>query len=449
MTGPTALPPQWRRVSRLPGLEGRIPSRPRGTVLLTTVGSLGDLYPLLSLARALEEAGMEPRLALSPDDCEVAEDWGLVATPVGPTQAEVCRRLGVTRDQIADSVLRDPAPMLRDVAIPMIETLAPQLDRLAEGADVVAATAFALSAPITAERLSLPFVPLVLQPLLLFSAVDPPRGGPFRLARPDPRGPVRAWNRVVMRLGRWELGRRLRRPLDDARARLGLPPQPGTPILDHAARVPLRLGLWDPEFAPAPSDARDLEVAGFPPPPVAQPLDPALDRWIEDGPPVAVITLGSIAQQLGAPRFWEEAVGFARTMGLRAVLLHGAAAVPEASDVAARPFAPHAALFHRAAVVVHHGGIGTTAEALRAGVPQIVAPVGGDQVDNAYRLRGMGVAGVVPAKSFTAARAAEALHRLLKTFDHHEAAALGDRIRARDGAAQAALHLARVALSAR
>ena len=441
----------WSGPARLPGLEGRIPEGARGTVLLSTAGSLGDLYPVLSVARALEAAGLDALLALGPDDAAVARKWGLQAHPVGPSADEICRRLGVSRDDIAASVLRDPGPLIRDVALPMAAALVPEMDALCERADVVAATAFAFSAPLAAERAGLPFVPLVLQPMLAWSALDPPRAGAFRAALPAPRGPLgRGWNRLVLGAARAELRRRHRRDLADLRGRLGLSPDPGTPLIDHGgATVPLRLGLWDEAFAPVPADAVEgLVAVGFPPAPQGE-SDAALLRWIDEGPPVLVATLGSVAQSLAGPDFWFEVVRMARALGLRSVLLSGDAPVPEGRDVVARRYAPHADLFPRAAAILHHGGIGSTAEALRAGRPQIVVPVGGDQPDNAARLVRMGVAATVPARRFRAARAARALSRVIERFHSDAAGARAAEIAGRDGAAAAALHLAQIALGGR
>jgi UDP:flavonoid glycosyltransferase YjiC (YdhE family) len=158
------------------------------------------------------------------------------------------------------------------------------------------------------------------------------------------------------------------------------------------------------------------------------------------------VTLGSVAHGLIGAGFWDEAVAMARAVGLRAVLLHGEAEAPSGPDVLTLPYAPHSRLFPEAAAIVHHGGIGTTAEALRAGKPQIVLPIGADQPDNAARLQDLGVAATVPARRFTAALGAEALSRLLDGFDHVEAQTLAREIAGTDGAAEAALLLGQVAL---
>ncbi len=169
-----APPPHWNGARHLPGLAGRIPPPTRRAVVLSTIGSLGDLYPVLSIARAIEARGLEPRLALSPEDCDVARRWGLIATPVGPSQAEVCEALGMTRDEIAASVLKDPSPLVRHALMPLLPEMARRIADLCDGAGLVSATTFALGAPLAAELRGLPYVPLVLQPFSILSAADPP-----------------------------------------------------------------------------------------------------------------------------------------------------------------------------------------------------------------------------------------------------------------------------------
>lgn len=361
-------------MSRFAGSDGP------GAIVLATVGSMGDLYPVLSLAISLEEMGAETRLLLSPDDCDVARDWGLRATPIGPTRAQVCAAMGQTEDEMAAAFFRNPLPFLRRVAIPSMADVLPRIEAACVGAACVSATFLAFGAAFAAEKARLPFVPLLLQPMLTWSALAPSRGPGFDLmAHPPRNGLARVWNRAVLGGMERVIGLGLRGPMNRVRAGRGLPPFRGTPLLDTGgAEVPLRLGLWSDRFAPVPPDApRNLRAVGFPRRPLGD-LPGEVQTWLDAGPPPLVVTLGSIAQNLGGADFYGRAIALSRALDLRAVVLHGNGPAPEgADDILALPGAPHGPLFPQAAAILHHGGMGTTAEALRSGRPQFVMPIGG------------------------------------------------------------------------
>ena len=121
-----------------------------------------------------------------------------------------------------------------------------------------------------------------------------------------------------------------------------------------------------------------------------------LDRFLAAGEPPVVFTLGSTAVHIGRD-FYQSAAAAARTLGRRAVLLVGKNPHPAAEDhdILVLDYVPLGAILPRAAAVVHHGGIGSCAEALRAGLPSLIVPFGYDQPDNAERLRRLGVARVL------------------------------------------------------
>lgn len=440
--------PQWSGVSRLPGLEGRIPKPQRGAVVLATAGSLGDLYPVLSVATSLEDLGVETRLLLAPDQCDVARSWGLLATPVGPTRAQICAGLGKTEDEVAAAFFRNPMPFLRRVTRSTMAEVMPEIELACVGASCVSGTLLTFGAAFAAEKAGLPYVPLLLQPMLSWSALDPPRGPGFDLMARSPQNPMtRGWNRALRGAITSALTLGLRGPANGVRTQMGLPPFLGTPLLDiGGARVPLRLGLWSDAFARVPRDAPPgLRAVGFPRRPLGE-LGDDVQAWLDAGPPPLVVTLGSIAQTLGGAAFYDRAVRLARAMGLRALVLHGKAAAPHAApDVLSLPAAPHGPLFPQAAAILHHGGMGTTAEALRAARPQIVVPIGGDQPDNAARLVKMGVAVSLTPKRVTPERALPMVRALLDRFDYGAARDLADHITAEDGARAAALQLAQIA----
>ena len=111
--------------------------------------------------------------------------------------------------------------------------------------------------------------------------------------------------------------------------------------------------------------------------------------------------------------------------------------------------APHSWPFPRMAAVVHHGGAGTVAAGLRAGIPSIIVPFAGDQPVWAQQVEKLKVGPKpIPRRLLTAERLAEAFH--LATIDaemRHRAALLGERIRAEDGIGQAVAIIERYLIS--
>jgi len=130
-----------------------------------------------------------------------------------------------------------------------------------------------------------------------------------------------------------------------------------------------------------------------------------------------VFTLGSAAV-LAAGDFYEQSAKAAKKLGVRAVLLIGTDArnrpqetLPDSICVA--EYAPYSKLFGRVALVVHQGGVGTTAQCLRAGRPMLIMPYSHDQPDNARRMKRMGVARVIQRASYKPWRVARRVRAML------------------------------------
>lgn len=386
-------------------------------VLLTTLGSKGDLYPVLAVAEAIAARGHPVRLALAPEDAEIARARGLEAHSVGLSHADVAAELGISVSEMARIVFRDPSPLLSRALYPMSPSVVEALEPLARDASCVAGTLFALAGTLIAERLSIPYVPLLLQPMLTQSAMTPPRIPGFVPPMfTDGSGTLKgSWNRAWMSVVHFELRRRHAREQNAMRAACGLDATDALPIFGYATPPATRIGLWDAGFAPVPGDVTPgIETVGFPfwQDPGAMPH--ALVDFLDAGPAPLVITLGSVAHELAAPGFYENAVALARGAGLRVVILSGEAEVPKGDDICAVPYAPHAPLFARARAVVHHCGMGTTAQALRAGVPQLCYPLGADQPDNAAKVIAQGLGTRLP-KSARGRKAEAALKHALSS----------------------------------
>jgi UDP:flavonoid glycosyltransferase YjiC (YdhE family) len=130
-------------------------------------------------------------------------------------------------------------------------------------------------------------------------------------------------------------------------------------------------------------------------------------------------------------------------LGVRAVLLVGRNPAnrpppPLPEGVFVTEHAPHQELFPRAAAIVHQGGIGTTGQALRSGRPMLIVPHAHDQPDNAFRVKGLGVARVLYPRHYTASRVVEHLRTLLMTPRYSTCAEeVGQIVRTKDGTEQA------------
>ncbi len=140
-----------------------------------------------------------------------------------------------------------------------------------------------------------------------------------------------------------------------------------------------------------------------------------LTEFLDAGEPPIVFTLGSAAV-MDARDFFEESAKAAGILNRRAVLLYGVYnESPKGVDenIVGFDYAPYSQVFPKAACVVHQGGVGTTAQVLRAGVPHLIMPFSHDQPDNAARCERIGVARTISREKYTAQTAAKQLRELL------------------------------------
>jgi UDP:flavonoid glycosyltransferase YjiC (YdhE family) len=155
-----------------------------------------------------------------------------------------------------------------------------------------------------------------------------------------------------------------------------------------------------------------------------------LQKFLEAGEPPIVYTLGSAAV-MDARDFFEESARAAKILKKRAVLLYGIFNEPPKGtdeNIVAVDYAPYSQVFPRAACVVHQGGVGTTAQVLRAGVPHLFMPYSHDQPDNAARCERIGVAKIISRDRYTAETAAKKLRGLLADESYKTKAAEAAKI---------------------
>ena len=413
-------------------------------IVLATLGSHGDVHPFISLGKALKQRGFSVLAASSGHYRPLFEAEGLAFAAIGPDEDDALRVMGVSAGQFVRDLLTQDMAVVKfaqDFLADCVRDLMP----VVAGADLVVCHHIAYAAQLAAESLAIPHVHVLLSPTLLLSPDDPPVLGEAPFAR-APGRTGRIWNRALvasLRLAFRLFIRRARR----VRAELGLPRTRDLPFLDPGGAHAV-LGLFSPLLMLAPTAHLGLG-ATFHDGGETAPLAPEVSAFLDAGPPPVVLTLGSFAA-LGGAEVLRDGVAAVRALGRRALVIAGR---DEARDFGAPPgddllvwgYAPHSAVFPRAAAVVHHGGAGTSAQALRAGKPQVIAPFFADQPDNAARVARLGVARVLPRQKFSEAGAAEALRALLDNPDcARKAERVSARIGAEDGAGAAADIIARL-----
>ena len=397
-------------------------------VLLSTIGSRGDVQPLVGLGLELKAQGQEVRLCVPPDFREWIEGLGLPVTPIGP-------ELKGTAKPSSGPIQFTPEQRQK-----MIEgTVAAQFETIgaaARGCDLmVGGTALQVAAPSIAESMGVPYVFAALCPAVLPS---PHHAPPVLVALGDrPAGAAadysdlweqdaRRWNDTWAHL------------LNARRAALGL-----GPVADVRRHI-LTDRPWlaaDPVLAPwpDPSDPSVFQTGAWIVPDT-RPLSPELEAFLEAGEPPIYFGFGSIRAPENLARAMIES---ARALGRRAILLRGWAelALPDdAPDCLAIGEVNQQALFRRVAAAVHHGGSGTTTAATRAGAPQVLVPQHYDQHYFAGRVRELGIGCAHPFEAPTAETLASALEQALQPQVAERARVIAARVR-EDGARVAAERL--------
>jgi UDP:flavonoid glycosyltransferase YjiC (YdhE family) len=408
---------------------------PGARIVFSTFGSLGDLHPYLAIALRLRARGHDPVIATSQLYQRRVEALGLSFCPVRPDRVEQVGDPGMM-DRMRGT-RRSPDQVFREMFMPSLRES--YLDTLAAaaGADLLVSHPLAFATRLVAEQTGTPWVSSVLQPLALFSAYDPPLVGPTALVSSlIALGP--AVHKPIVRGAKWSL-RGWSEPWHDLRAEIGLPPTTQNPIFEGQHSPLLVLALFSHLIGERQPDwPSQTLVTGFPfYDEDGGALPVSLARFLDDGPPPIVFTLGTSAvAQAGT--FYEQSAEAAALLGQRAVLLTGKdprnrpATLPP--GVIAVDYVPYAALFPRAALVVHQGGIGTTAQAMRAGRPMLVVPFAHDQPDNARRVSKLRIGRTISRRSYTAERVAAKLGQMVGDRSYAmRANRAGAAVRAEDG----------------
>jgi rhamnosyltransferase subunit B len=381
----------------------------RRKFVLVPVGSSGDIHPFVWLGKGLVSLGHEVVVIVHRPFDRTMEDAGLRTIAYG-TQDEyeaVIRHPDLWHPRRGFALIATMASRWYPEIVPRIQT------EMAPGRTLLVGAGIAFGARIAAEAFQVPLVTVQLQPVAFMSATDPPLiGAGFEWFMRAPR-----WvRRVLYRLGDLNSDRFVAPGINAFRTQLGLrsrvrrimrgywmspfkvvalfpewygPKQPDWPPQTVVTRFP----LYDESDQVAVAE----ELAGF----------------LDAGEPPVLFTAGSANIQ--ARRFFEAGLNACVRLHLRALFVtRFPEQLPSGLSREVRHFAyvPFSQVFPRCKAIVHHGGIGTVAQGLAAGVPQLVMAMSHDQPDNGFRIVRLGVGAYLYPRAFTPGRVAATLERL-------------------------------------
>jgi rhamnosyltransferase subunit B len=417
-------------------------------IIFTTIGSLGDLHPQIAIALELRQRGHDIAFTIPQQYRDRIESLGFEFHCLRPEgfafndPEEMARMVDVKTGT---------EYLIRQGILPSLPNTYTDLMDSAKNADFIIAGSVVYAAGLVAEKLGIRWASCPLQPLSLLSAYDPSVlvALPF-LIKFRGWGPL--FNRGILQLFA-AVTKSWSAPIHQLRKELQLPPLSGNLLSNESPY--LVLALFSSVLAkPQPDWPKKAIATGFTfydgaentvgvirlrSSQVASPLEnrfpPELQQFLDSGEPPIVFTLGSAAVVVPGT-FYQESIQAVSQLNRRAVLLIGNNPPPDrlSEDIIAIDYVPYSQIFPRACAIVHQGGIGTTAQALRAGCPTLVVPYSQDQPDNAARVERLGTSRTIDRQQYTAARIVRELTELLKNPDcTTKAAAIGRIIRSEDG----------------
>lgn len=415
------------------------------TITVIAFGSRGDVQPYAALVVALRARGHDTCLAATDSFATLAAEANVPFRSLGPfSPQELARRPEVQTAIRRGGQLGGLLALMR-ASRPLMTSILEGCWRVTADTRAVVIPSIPFGALDSALARDLPAISAPLHSFTPTRAFPSPFFAPLGIRLDTPE------NRLTYHVMRGALWTMMGGVLNRWRRDKGLPPTSSRIYFAEldSARIPTIYG-FSPAVLPAPQDLPPwhhvagywfLDArAGYQPP-------ATLAQFLASGPKPIAIGFGSMDDQRPQERTGVVLEALHRC-GKRAVLLAGwggfaAAQLP--SSVCLIDAAPHSWLFPQVSAVVHHGGAGTTAAALQAGVPSVIAPFGGDQPFWARRLTqlGVGVAGE-PLARLTAIGLASAIEKVTgDTRLQRRAAALGAIIQGEGGAARAAVIIAR------
>lgn len=407
-------------------------------ITVFAAGSRGDIQPCVILGKGLQRAGFAVLLAAPENFASFVEGHGLRFHPLRGDVQQIMA--GETGRSFMESGSANPLKSIRAMRTMLGPVAVQMAEEALEGCrDADALIALAVQAPFAASIAEIQNIPLInVEPTpLLPTRAFPAPGWPVQR---NLGGPHNRLSGIAMLQVIWQWYRPF---VNGFRQRSGLQPYSSGSFYRILSSTPL-LGAYSPQVIAHPPDwPGSVHITGYWFPEAAAEWRPApeLEAFLQAGDPPVYVGFGSMGGR-NPEQFAALVLEALAESGQRGLLLTGwggmrAMSVPE--DVLVVDAVPHHWLFPRMAAVVHHGGAGTTAEGLRAGVPTVIVPFIVDQPFWGKRVKALGVGPEpVARKKLTADKLAAAIRTAVTDASiEQRAAALGEAIRAEDGVGNA------------
>lgn len=396
-------------------------------IVFAPYGSLGDLHPFIALALEMRKRGHDAKICTLEAHRERVEMLGFEFLPLRPNldpeDRELARELMDTR--------KGSEKVVKDLMLGNIKPMFEDLMNATENSDVLIPGEIVFASHSVAEKRKIKHITTTLAPLSMFSIYGEnvyPNvvflknlnflGSPF--------------HRILLRGMRTVVGGWLTE-YKKFRHEIGLS-EDHNPIVDGKFSDLLHLAMFSKVLeSPQPDWHSSTVQTGFcfyDGQKDLGKMPEGLAEFLEADEPPIVFTLGSAAV-MDARDFFEQSIEAAKILKRRAVLIYGVFnEKPKGLDDEriGVDYAPYSLVFPRAACVVHQGGVGTTAQVLRAGVPHLIMPYSHDQPDNAERCRRLGVAEMIQRDEYNAKNTAEKLRKLLGNLSYNANASEAKRI---------------------
>jgi rhamnosyltransferase subunit B len=407
-------------------------------ILLTTFGSSGDLNPFLAVGLGLRARGHQVTFAIQNNLQSQVVALGFPYAPLtGNAESALMTR--------AETLVTRATPLaslrilMNEVILPALRPQIAELRAACADADVMISSAQQIAASFAADLTAIPWASIALSPVLFPSAHIEPQPSPV----PIPQVLQPLANRASWAMGMLAVRRLWDDPVNRVRREYGLPPRRDVAQTGNLSHRLTALAV-SPAYTPRPPDwPAWVHETGFCfwDTPESWQEPPELTAFLAGERPVVALSSGSVSDKVGSAfdPMYDAGIAAIRRAGARALVIGAPAASlphPLPDDVFAVGFAPFSRVYPRCAAAIHHGGIGTLAQGLRAGTPALVVPWGVDQFFAGAQLARIGAGRWIRRPAFTAERGAAEITALLEEPSYRKRASeIAQQIAAEDGVA--------------